>query len=399
MSFSEQQTKALSGKLSGSVVHTRERHGVQLSYIEGWHAIAEANRIFGFDGWDRETIAAECVWKDERRAPKACAYAVRVRIRVRAGETIISRDGSGVGQGTGETMGEAHESALKEAETDATKRALTTFGNLFGLALYDKQQNGVRRNARRANTLWSLMSATGDVTGRYESAKAFCTALRETMCIATTINQLEALWQQNREGVERVQTQCPDLKSPQGTHYAELPGQIYHRSSKRLAPAPASPRDYGATDKSELVLGEPKRLRNEAHRQFVASQPCIVCDRTPSHAHHLKFAQARAMARKVSDEWVVPLCFLHHRALHEAGNEERWWDEQRIDARTEAEKLWRVTRGTSSEIAPVTNNSAGPVDEGSAGETLRIGQPFAGSPDDSPDAETSADDCDRDRLS
>ena len=113
-----------------------------LSYIEGWHAIDEANRVFGFDGWDRETVWAERVWEDGRHEPKACAYAARVRIRVRAGDAIVCRDGSGVGHGTGATLGEAHESALKEAETDATKRALTTFGNLFGLALYDKAQTG-----------------------------------------------------------------------------------------------------------------------------------------------------------------------------------------------------------------------------------------------------------------
>jgi hypothetical protein len=87
------------------------------------------------------------------------------------------------------------------------------------------------------------------------------------------------------------------------------------------------------------------------------------------------------MGCKVSDEWVVPLCFLHHRALHEAGNEERWWDEQRIDAKSEAEKLWRSTRGTTAEIAPVTNGIAGSVEEGSPGETPKIGQTLAGFPD------------------
>ena len=136
MGFSEGQLKLLSGKLNEKHVRTREEKGHTLSYIEGWFAIEEANRIFGFDGWDRETVWADCVWSDARSSPRACAYAVRVRIRVRAGEAVICRDGSGVGHGVGATLGEAHESALKEAETDATKRALTTFGNLFGLALY-----------------------------------------------------------------------------------------------------------------------------------------------------------------------------------------------------------------------------------------------------------------------
>jgi hypothetical protein len=85
-------------------------------------------------------------------------------------------------------------------------------------------------------------------------------------------------------------------------------------------------------------------LRDAAHLQFVADLPCIVCGRSSGHAHHLLFAQPRAMGRKVSDEWTVPLCLLHHRALHDAGNEERWWEERRIDARAEAEALWQQSR-------------------------------------------------------
>src|SRR6185437_14986435 len=144
MPFADAQIRQLGSKLSDRHVKTRELGGMALSYVEGWHVIAEANRIFGFDGWDRETVSAERVWEDARRDPKACAYAARVRIRVRAGDTTVCRDGSGVDQGTGATLGEAHESALKEAETDAMKRALMTFGNLFGLALYDRERRGVR---------------------------------------------------------------------------------------------------------------------------------------------------------------------------------------------------------------------------------------------------------------
>src|SRR5579864_6465900 len=149
MAFAEEQLRQLGSKLLERHVRTREERGITLSYIEGWHAVAEANRIFGFDGWDREMISVECVWQDARSVQKACAYTARVRIRVRAGETVVYRDGSGVGHGTGTTIGEAHERALKEAETDATKRALTTFGNCFGLALYDKEKAGVRHSPKR----------------------------------------------------------------------------------------------------------------------------------------------------------------------------------------------------------------------------------------------------------
>jgi len=72
----------------------------------------------------------------------------------------------------------------------------------------------------------------------------------------------------------------------------------------------------------------------------VASQPCLVCGRSPGHAHHIRFAQPRATGRKVSDEWTVPLCATHHRALHTVGDEEKWWKELGVDPIAHAEQLW-----------------------------------------------------------
>src|SRR5207302_4856443 len=139
--------------------------------------IAEANRIFGFDGWDRQTVCAEYIPVEVKRDPKVCAYVARVRISVRAGETVVCREGSGVGHGTGATLGEAHESGLKEAETDAMKRALVTFGNLFGLALYDREQNGVRRKisvASGQSVSWSFVSSTGQILSTHAIPQTFC---------------------------------------------------------------------------------------------------------------------------------------------------------------------------------------------------------------------------------
>ena len=143
--FSPEQIAALSAPLDRAKVQTRSQAGRSLAYLEGWQAIAEANRIFGFDGWQRETIGVQCVSERERtlgssnRAGWGVTYTARVRIRV--GDVI--REGSGAGHGIDADLGQAHESALKEAETDAMKRALMTFGNPFGLALYDKQQREV----------------------------------------------------------------------------------------------------------------------------------------------------------------------------------------------------------------------------------------------------------------
>ena len=104
--------------------------------------IAEANRIFGYDAWDRRTLSTHCVWSGSLRQQHGAAYIARVRIVVRAGDVVITREGCGSGNAKAKP-GEAHELALKAAETDATKRALATFGNPFGLALYDRELVGV----------------------------------------------------------------------------------------------------------------------------------------------------------------------------------------------------------------------------------------------------------------
>lgn len=144
--FTAEQKAQLSAKLDRSNVTQRSHAGRSLSYIEAWHAIAEANRIFGFDSWNRETTDMKLVDQVEMKTRAGrdawrVAYTAQVRVEVvAAGNRSISRSGTGFGQGIDADLGLAHESAVKEAESDAMKRALMTFGNPFGLALYDKTQ-------------------------------------------------------------------------------------------------------------------------------------------------------------------------------------------------------------------------------------------------------------------
>ena len=152
--FSPEQLAALSAPLDRANVRQREQGRSRVSYLEGWQVIAEANRIFGFDGWQRQTIAVRCVAQAERPIGRdqkpgwGVTYTARVRVTVTAGGlTPLVREGSGAGHGIDVDLGQAHESALKEAETDAMKRALMTFGNPFGLALYDKAQRQVTSSA------------------------------------------------------------------------------------------------------------------------------------------------------------------------------------------------------------------------------------------------------------
>lgn len=151
MTFTPEQIQELSGPLNREHVKSRKQGGSQVSYIEGYHAENEANRIFGFDAWSRETVDLKCVSERERKIGKepyekdgwGVSYVARVRVTVIAGDRTVIREGVGAGHGIDADLGQAHESAVKEAETDAEKRALKTFGNPFGQALYDKEQRDV----------------------------------------------------------------------------------------------------------------------------------------------------------------------------------------------------------------------------------------------------------------
>jgi hypothetical protein len=93
-------------------------------------------------------------------------------------------------------------------------------------------------------------------------------------------------------------------------------------------------------DKSILAVPEPRRIRDRDHVRSVAKQPCLICGRQPSDAHHLRFAQARALGRKASDEFTVPLCRGHHREVHRCGDEAAWWLRAGFDPMIIARTLW-----------------------------------------------------------
>ena len=136
MGFSSKQVAALRRNVDGRHIRVRQSNGCELSYLEGWYVISQANRIFGFDGWSRETVESKCVLTRENRGTYLTVYIARVRVTVQADGVIVIREGHGTGEGRGTSPGEVHDIALKAAETDATKRALATFGKPFGLELY-----------------------------------------------------------------------------------------------------------------------------------------------------------------------------------------------------------------------------------------------------------------------
>jgi hypothetical protein len=101
--------------------------------------------------------------------------------------------------------------------------------------------------------------------------------------------------------------------------------------------------DVGNDLSADGPLHRPLRRRSKAHLAFVRAQPCVVCQRQPCDPHHLKFAQTRALGRKVSDEFTVPMCRDHHTELHRHGNEMAWWANLRISPLEVAKDLWQTS--------------------------------------------------------
>jgi hypothetical protein len=211
---------------------------------------------------------------------------------------------------------------------------------------------------------WVLLGVRGELISNHDSAESYCAALRRSIDQAVLPRSLKGLWYYNEPTIQRLRLARPELKTGKGVHYAEVLERYSERARLRLTQgrSPASEPELippSPIDKSALLLSAPRRLRDPAHLRFINTQPCLICGRTPVHAHHLRFAQPRSMGNKVSDEWSVPLCFTHHRALHTVGNEEAWWAEKGIDARAEALELWRESHGIpeATDIAERTTDS------------------------------------------
>ena len=330
MGFSSKQIQTLRRDLDARHVRSRHAGGRELSYIEGWFVISEANRIFGFDGWNRETVESRCVLARENRGNFLAVYTAKVRITVSAHGATIIREGHGTGEGRGTSPGEVHDIALKAAETDATKRALATFGKPFGLELYRKDKTSpllnptaVRPVAASAPTQPRVGFHPDDTTPIPRPSHYYGRRHQSSM---------NALLRTDQDRADPLALRAPPLAPAAGV------------------PAP------GKIDKSQLAIAEPKRLRDKAHLKFVASQPCLVCGRSPSDPHHLRFAQPRAIGLKVSDEFTVPLCRGHHRQLHQVGDEVAWWESQKINALEIATLLWKQTHLLEPVPPPIDHN-------------------------------------------
>ena len=301
MGFSAKQVQALRRKLDHRYVRTREANGRELSYIRGLVRHHGGQSYFWLRRLEPGTIEFKCVLARENRGTFLAIYIARVRITVHADGMTIIREGHGTGEGHGSSPGEVHDIALKAAETDATKRALATFGKPFGLALYGtgKSASSLKTSApepKPAGVGQEVRFARDDTTPIPRPSRYYG-------------RRQDLVTRDRAQGKQpRVQPSEASIVPPSSDL---LPAQI---------------------DKSVLAIGEPKRMRDKAHLRFVALQPCLICGRQPSDPHHLRFTQPRALGLKVSDEFTVPLCRGHHRQVHQAGNEVDWWRKLQINA-------------------------------------------------------------------
>jgi hypothetical protein len=360
MGFSVKQVRALKRNPDHRHIRTREANGRELTYLEGWYAITEANRIFGFDGWSRETIESRCVLAREKGGSFLAVYIARVRLTVQAEGATVIREGHGTGEGRGTSPGEVHDIALKAAETDATKRALATFGRPFGLELYRGGKATAQHKplpapsstgANETRLVPGRQDQAAKATSNAGPAAAACAGFHpdDTTPIPRPShyygrrhqNPIARQFRDERQKAEQT------IGSSVQTHLSPAPP---------LAPGAQPDLAPGRIDKSVLTIGEPKRLRDKAHLGFVAAQPCLVCGRQPSDPHHLRFAQPRAIGLKVSDEFTVPLCRIHHRQLHQAGNEVTWWGNFNLKPLEVAKGLWEQThpKSASTDTQPPT---------------------------------------------
>jgi len=152
MTFTKEQTEQLNQPIDPKVVAFRQQGNMQLAYLESWYVINEANRIFGFDGWQSETVQLDCVQSDDF----CVTYIAKVRVTI----NDVIREGVGAGHGKGKSvnLGDKHESAVKEAESDARKRAFMQFGSQFGLSLYDRTK--AWKNPKKDRTPVSTQNLT-----------------------------------------------------------------------------------------------------------------------------------------------------------------------------------------------------------------------------------------------
>ena len=166
MGFSAKQVQALRRQPNRSHIRTREAHGRELTYLEGWYAISEANRIFGFDGWSRETIESKCVLARENRGTFLAVYTARVRVTVHADGATVIREGHGTGEGRGHVTGRSARHRPQDRGNRCHQTGVGDLRQTLRSRALSRRQDGMHLRSPCPRRLWYLFRARSPDAGR-----------------------------------------------------------------------------------------------------------------------------------------------------------------------------------------------------------------------------------------
>ena len=224
----------------------------------------------------------------------------------------------------------------------------------------------------------SRQSTSNRLRGRGRPKKSATVSLQPELSIALSaslrtelLHEIEGLstaddavvWAQRRL-VAKNQLSAADAQQVEEAFAAKLAVMpVQGAKTGDLTTAPSDQRlikktETSQIDKSLLVFAEPRRIRDRDHIRHVMKQPCLICGRQPSDPHHLRFAQCRALGRKMSDEFTVPLCRTHHREIHRSDNEGSWWQNMGIDPLAAARRFWLETHPLARAKAAAASDEA-----------------------------------------
>jgi hypothetical protein len=184
-----------------------------------------------------------------------------------------------------------------------------------------------------------------------DTAEAAAEWARQSLGIKNTLSAEDASIVEAafRERVRALETE-PFAPTPTPSDALGIIAETAQRLEEDVSTNPPEPADERPF--VHLTSVKPHRIRDRDHRRFVSHQPCTVCGRQPSETHHLRFAQPRALGRRVSDDFTVPLCRVHHRELHRQGDERAWWNRAKVDPMPIALRFWQQTRGIIPALSP-----------------------------------------------
>jgi ERF superfamily len=212
-----------------------------------------------------------------------------------------------------------------------------------------RRANGGKQSASDRPAGRGRVSKSGSGSPQRELSAALSASLRVELIReieGLSATDVAALWAQRRL-VAKNQLAAADAKQVEEAFAARL--AVMSVEDAKADDATTAPVDQSwvektpQIDKSVLVFPEPRRIRDRDHIRHVMKQPCLICGRVPSDPHHLRFAQCRALGRKVSDEFAVPVCRTHHREIHRCGDEGSWWRNTGTDPLAAARTLWLET--------------------------------------------------------